>query len=297
MPSVIRYTSFDGLALQAFSYGEDDAPITVVCLHGLTRNHKDFEPMIEALGLDYRFVAIDVRGRGASEYDPNTQNYIPPVYVRDVLTLLDILQRRVVLIGTSMGGIMSMLLAPLIPDRIIGVVMNDIGPEVKPAGLRRIGKYVGKAQPMPDWETAANAVKLFNVMAFPHYTDAEWMAFARRTCRERDDGSVILDYDQRISESFVSAAAPPTAQYLAWRLFSRLKKFPLLLIRGETSDLLSDRVAKRMLRRHTKANLVEVPGVGHAPLLNEPVVIETLRPFLENLCEAETARPSEIETA
>lgn len=287
MARVIPFTSFDGLALKAFSYGPEDAAHTVLCLHGLTRNHKDFEPMIEALDLDCRFVGLDVRGRGESQYDPKPMNYIPPVYVRDVLTLLDILQTRVVLIGTSMGGLMSMLLAPLIPDRIIGIVMNDIGPEVRPSGLRRIGKYVGRSQAMADWQAAAASVKMFNEAVFPAYDDDDWMAFARRTCREREDGTVIMDYDPHIADSFVSAAPPPTAQYLAWRMFSGLKKFPLLLIRGETSDLLSDRVARRMLRRHTKARLVEVPGIGHAPLLNEPVVIASLRPFLLNLFAAE----------
>ena len=284
MPDAIRYKSFDGLDLVAFSYGSQTPDLTILCLHGLTRNHKDFEPMIARLEGNFRFIAVDVRGRGESQYDPNPQNYIPPVYVRDVLSLLEHLQlKRIAIIGTSMGGIMSMLLMPLISNYIVGVVMNDIGPAVESGGLKRIGNYVGKTRMLPDWQAAADAVRATNAAAFPAFTDADWMAFAKRTCRENSDGSVSFDYDPRIAEAFNPNPAPPAAQFMAWRLFARMKKRPLLLIRGEKSDLLSARVARRMLRRHTGAKLVVVPGVGHAPLLNEAEVIPAIQEFLKTV--------------
>jgi len=286
----IPYTSFDGLQLQAFSYGPQSATLTVLCMHGLTRNHKDFEPLIELLQqhreLDCRFIAIDVRGRGESEYDLNTQNYIPPVYARDVLTLLNHLQlHRFALVGTSMGGLVSMLMMSLVADRIVGVVMNDIGPEVEPVGLQRIGSYVGDNEPLPGWEAATAAVAQRNHRVFPGFTEADWQAFARRTCRELEDGTVMLDYDPRLVESFRSAPVTAVGRFYSWRLFTRMRHSPLLLIRGQHSDLLSDRVARRMIRRHGDARLVTVPDVGHAPLLNEPIAEAAIRDFLLDLCQ------------
>jgi pimeloyl-ACP methyl ester carboxylesterase len=287
-PVPFSYTSFDGLTLRAFRYGSDTAPLKVLCMHGLTRNHKDFEPLIEILqqrsDLDCQFIAIDTRGRGESQYDENTRNYIPPVYVRDVLTLLDELGiDKLALIGTSMGGIMSMLMMPLIGNRALGVVMNDIGPVVEPVGLRRIGNYVGDNKPLPDFSAAVAAVAKRNSHVFPKFVDEDWQQFARRTCREQKDGTVMLDYDPRLVESFSTAPVTALTRFYSWRLFARMRRCPLLLIRGQHSDLLSDRVAQRMIRRHGNGKLVTVPDVGHAPILNEPEATTAIGDFLASL--------------
>ena len=201
----IYYRSGDGLKLYAKSYGPDDAPVTALCMHGLTRNHKDFEPMINALlesGTNVRFIAVDVRGRGLSERDTNPVNYSPAIYAQDMIALLDHLEiEKVKLVGTSMGGLMSMVLMTMIPHRIDGVVLNDIGPVLQKEGLDRIQNYVGGTLQKDSWEAAAKAVEDVQRSAFPDYTHEDWMAFARRTYRELDDGRVELDYDPEISRT------------------------------------------------------------------------------------------------
>ena len=281
----IYYRSGDGLELYAKSYGPDDAPVTALCMHGLTRNHKDFEPMINALlenGANVRFLAVDVRGRGKSERDTNTTNYSPAIYAQDMVALLDHLRiDRAMLIGTSMGGLMSMVLMTMIPTRIQGVVLNDIGPVLQKEGLDRIQNYVGGTLTKDSWIAAAKAVEEVQKSAFPDYTDEDWMAFARRTYRELDDGRVELDYDPEISRTVKEVRPNIFTNMAMWKLFKSMKAVPLLLVRGEISDLLSDKNAKKMVRKHGNAELITVPSVGHTPLLDEPIVQSALRPFLE----------------
>lgn len=283
----IYYTSSDGLNLYAKSYGPDEAPLTALCMHGLTRNHKDFEPMIKGLlerGLNIRFIAVDVRGRCNSDADTNLDHYTPATYAGDMVRLLDHLSlAKVVLIGTSMGGLMSMVLVNMIPDRILGVVLNDIGPVLEQKGLDRIAGYVGGNPSQPDWEAAARAVSGVQAAAFPDYTHADWMAFARRTYRENPDGSVTLDYDPAISRTVKDVRPNLFTRLAMWRLFKAMKKSPMLLIRGSLTDLLSERIARKMIRKHGNAGLVTVPRVGHAPLLDEPDALNALSAFLKKL--------------
>lgn len=284
MGSVIRYVSHDGLNLFASSYGPEDAELTVLCIHGLTRNHKDFEPMIAALNPGYRFIAVDVRGRGESEYDRNPFNYIPPIYAQDMVMLLDELGiEKVALIGTSMGGLISILLMRLIPERILGVVLNDIGPKVEKRGIRRIMNYVGKSPPFPNWESAVECVKENAALEYPNYTESDWRAFAERICRENSNGSVVFDYDPKIRKAFQLNRNTFLATTLAWRYFKSMSAAPLLLIRGALSELLSEGTAMKMVSKHGNAELVTVDEVGHAPLLDEPVVIEAIDSFLSKL--------------
>jgi pimeloyl-ACP methyl ester carboxylesterase len=283
----ISYQSFDGLTLNAYQYGSEKDRLTVLCLHGLTRNHKDFEPMITELDCQYNFLAVDVRGRGTSDYDPDSKNYIPPVYVRDVLSLIEHLQlEQFAIIGTSMGGIMSMLMMPLIGKQVLGVVLNDIGPAVEPVGLRRIGNYVGRNMEFADWDSATAAVLKNNQRVFPSYSLSDWRAFAERTCRQRSDGTVVMDYDPRIREAFRSVPAIGFARFMAWRLFAHMQSVPLLLVRGQTSDLLSDRNARRMVRRHGNARLLTVPDAGHAPMLDEREAVMEIRLFLDQIARS-----------
>ncbi|MAI89586.1 MAG: hypothetical protein CBB65_04035 [Hyphomonadaceae bacterium TMED5] len=253
-------------------------------MHGLTRNHKDFEPMIEALlklRSDVRFIAVDVRGRALSDKDPNPENYTPLVYAQDMVALLDHLGlEKVFLIGTSMGGLMSMILMTMIPQRVHGVVLNDIGPVLMKKGLDRIQSYVGGTTIKDSWEEAANAVASVQKVAFPDYTDEQWMAFAKRTYRELEDGRVELDYDPEISRSVKEVRPNIFTNMAMWKLFRAMKPVPMLLVRGELSDLLSPKNANKMVRKHGNAKLVTVARVGHTPLLDEPTVVEALNEFL-----------------
>ena len=178
----IQWTSADGLSLYAKSYGPEDARLTVLCLHGLTRNHQDFEPMIAALPAHYRFIAVDVRGRGKSAHDPQPDNYDPRIYAKDMGGLLDKLGlARVALIGTSMGGLISILMIRTMKERVAGIVLNDVGPVVEKDGIARIASYAGKVRPVTGWESAADAVKTIQGADFPDMQEERWMDFARRT--------------------------------------------------------------------------------------------------------------------
>ena len=196
MTDDIHYKAADGLNLYAKRYGPKDAQLSVLCMHGLTRNHKDFEPMIAALPDHYQFISVDVRGRGLSEWDQNTGHYTPVTYVGDMAALLDHLKLdRVALIGTSMGGLMSMVMMKVMPQRVSGVVLNDVGPVFEKAGLDRIAAYTSNNEPMAGWDDAARTVGEVQADIFPDYGPEQWMAFARRTYRELSDGRVALDYD------------------------------------------------------------------------------------------------------
>ena len=277
----IFYKASDGLTLHAKSYGPSASGPAIVCLHGLTRNHKDFEPMIAALGLPARFISVDIRGRGQSDRDPNPANYNPAVYAGDVLGLLDQLKLdRVHLIGTSMGGIISMILMTMIPDRISRVVLNDVGPIVEQAGLRRIMTSAAPASGFDSWSAAADAIAQAQAVSYPGLSLEDWIAFARRTCREEDNGQVVPDFDPAIITPVPDKPPGLAARLGMWRLFAKMKPAPLLVIRGGNSDILSARTAEKMVKRHKRASLATIPGVGHAPLLNEPESLSAIRHFL-----------------
>lgn len=282
--SDIEWSSADGLSLYAKSYGPESAALTVVCIHGLTRNHKDFEPMIEALPGHYRFIGVDVRGRGRSAHDPDPDNYDPRTYAKDIGLLLDKLGlTRVALIGTSMGGLISLILMRTMPKRIAGVVLNDVGPVVEKAGIARIAGYAGKVRPVTGWKSAAEAVKTIQGAAFPDMPEERWMDFARRTYRELPTGEVVLDYDPNIARSLGKVKPGFLTNFALWRLFGGLKKAPLLVVRGGTSDILSEKTALEMVRRHPDAALATVPRVGHAPILDEPEAVAAISQFLSRL--------------
>lgn len=280
----ITWTSQDGLPLYAKSYGPDDARLAVLCIHGLTRNHQDFEPMVAALPRHHRYIAVDVRGRGKSAYDPNPNNYQPPVYAKDMLGLLDTLSiKRTALIGTSMGGLISLLMARAAPERVAGIVLNDIGPAVEKTGIARIASYAGKVAPVTDWASAAAAVKTLQGAAFPGMSDERWMDFARRTYKELPTGEVILAYDPGIAGSLGKVKPGAITNFVMWRLFGAARKAPLLIVRGEISDILSAETAEKMAKRHPDARLVTVPAVGHAPILDEPEAVSAITTFLSRL--------------
>lgn len=281
MAEDIWYDSADGLKLYARRYGRADAPLKLLCMHGLTRNHRDFEPLIAQLGDDYDIVAVDQRGRGRSQWDDTPKRYSPLVYVGDMRTLMDRLGwSRAVMIGTSMGGLMAMIMMKAMPERVAGVVLNDIGPELDKAGLNRIAGYVGKTTRVADWPEAAERTAQVQASAFPDFTADDWMEFARRTWIEKAPGEIVLDYDPAIATSLGAIKVTWKAKFLAWRLFALMKPVPLLIVRGGISDLFSARTARRMVKRHGRASEVVVPRVGHAPILDEPMVVPAIRSFL-----------------
>ena len=278
------WTSFDGLELYARDYagGPGPAKLPVICVHGLTRNSKDFEevaPYIAATGR--RVLVPDVRGRGRSARDPRPMNYVPPVYARDIAGLCKAAGvAQAVFVGTSMGGLITMALAAIEPKLIAGAVLNDVGPQVAKAGLVRIASYAGKKVQIDDWEDAAHYVRSINEAAFPDLAAEEWRRFARRTFRTGSDGKPQLDYDPDISVP-IRAAGPKALTPNLWPWFRKLAKHsPLLLVRGSTSDLLDPAIAAKMRKAAPQMGYVETPGIGHAPMLTEPEPKQAILEFL-----------------
>ena len=282
-PVGLTWRSFDGLSLFARDYGgqADDGRLPVICLHGLTRNGRDFEELAPILAAEGRRVIVaDVRGRGRSDRSPDPKRYNPGVYARDVAALLDQGNiPRAIFIGTSMGGLITMALAARRLKSIAAAILNEAGPEIDPAGIARILSYAGSGGPFATWEEAAAFVRSTNEIAFPKRGDAEWMANARRIFRE-EGGMVVADCDPAIS-AVLSKPPSRLAKPLAAWLFRRLaRKRPTLLIRGELSDVITAPIAARMKKAAPRLEEAVVPGVGHAPTLAEPEALAAIRAFL-----------------
>ena len=281
-----RWPSHDGLSLFARDYpGEGgEARLPVICLHGLTRNSKDFEDIAPIIaGWGRRVIVPDVRGRGLSDRDPNPRNYQPKIYARDVIEMMAALDiTRAVFLGTSMGGIITMTLAALRPKLIAAAILNDVGPAIAPEGIARILSYVGKGPDVHDWNDAAAYVRRTNAIAFPDCSDEDWHRFAQRTFRQGSNGPE-LDYDPAITVP-LQKPPPKLAGFVAGLLFRRLaRKRPTLLIRGELSDILSADIAAKMQRMAPRLQRVDVPGVGHAPMLTEPAAVDAIDKFLRTV--------------
>ena len=279
------WTSRDGLTLHYRDYrGRDDRP-PLLCLHGLTRNSRDFGPLAERLSGDWRVIAPDFRGRGESDHDPVPSRYAPPTYAADVLQLLDELEiDRAVFIGTSLGGLVTMIIAGFARQRIAGAVLNDVGPELDPAGIERIGTYVGQPVLYRDWEDAAAQMSVKHGAVHPRYGGEEWVRYAKRVCRETDRG-IEFDYDMAIAEPFKSMDGNTATAASAWPLFRALAGRPVLILRGETSDLLKPEIAERMRDAIPDAELVTVRGVGHAPDFGEPDSIAAVDRLLQRVLD------------
>jgi pimeloyl-ACP methyl ester carboxylesterase len=282
-----RWTTSDGLSLFARDYagGDGTARLPVIAIHGLTRNSADFEHIAGLIARSGRRVlAIDVRGRGRSDRASDAMTYQPPVYAKDVLALLEAAGiERAVFLGTSMGGLITMAVTALKSRVVAAAILNDIGPQVDPAGLARIASYSGKPVDTPTWAAAAAYVRDINAVAFPHYTDEDWQAFARRVFKDGTEGTPVLDYDPDIAVPIKAAGTKALAPNL-WPYFRRLaRKRPTLLIRGETSDLLSAAIAEKMQKAAPAMRYAEVTGVGHAPMLDEPEAKAAIFEFLRDL--------------
>ena len=279
-----RWTSPDGLSLFARDYAPADGParLPVIAIHGLTRNSADFEVIAALIAQSGRRVlAVDVRGRGQSDRAPDPMTYTPDVYARDVVALMEQLGiEKAVFLGTSMGGLITMALTAIKPKAIAAAILNDVGPELAPEGLARIAAYTGQPVVIETWDDAAAYARRINETALPHYTDADWAAFARRTFREGTEGAPVLDYDPDISAPIKAAGAKALIPNL-WPYFRALaRKKPTLLLRGATSDLLSPAIVARMRKAAPAMAYAEVPAVGHAPMLDEAEARAAIFEFL-----------------
>lgn len=277
-----EYLSDDGLRLFARDYtAAADAPV-VLCLHGLTRNSADFEPLCNALAGRYRLIVPDQRGRGRSQWDNNPERYQPLRYNHDMLTLLAALEiDRVHIIGTSMGGIMGMMLAAKHPDLIASLVLNDIGPQIDPEGVKLIAKAVARPVQYTDWEDAVTRIKQYHAPLFAEFTDKDWQVFARRTCKAVGQGvgqSVVPDYDPDIGLFF--AGASEVAAPDLWDEFRQLHAIPMLVIRGALSNVLSAATCEQMHSQHPKLSVLELANRGHAPLLDEAPALRAIETLL-----------------
>lgn len=277
----LYFTAPDGLKIHYRDYDNAASRRTpVLCLHGLTRNARDFEDLAPKLAKDRRIIVADMRGRGQSDNDPNPMNYQISTYVGDVIALLTGLNiSKIIIIGTSMGGIIAMTIAALRPDLLVGVVLNDVGPEVAPQGLARITGYAGKLPPVATWRNAADQARDINGAAFPDYGPDDWMRFARRTFKPGENGAPRPDYDPGIGVALRENAK--TAEPMdMWPLFTTLQTTPTLAIRGETSDILSQETFNKMAEIYPAMMRATIPGRGHAPALDEMESLSAITHFL-----------------
>ncbi len=282
------YRSNDGLRLYCRIYAaERDGGVPVLCLPGLTRNSRDFVALATHLSARREVLTADLRGRGLSAWDPDPSHYQLPVYVQDAWSLLESRHLgRILVVGTSLGALMGMVMAATQPHRIAGVVLNDAGPEIDPAGLRRIAGYAGKLPPVASWAEAAAQAKSTYGLALPGLSDEEWLDYARRGYRENAAGIPVPDVDPKISEGFRATAAAPGD---LWPLYAQIKGVPMLVVRGANSDLLSAATVERMAREKPGLEHVTVANRGHTPLLNEPECLAAVDAFIER--HGEIAKP------
>lgn len=274
--------SRDGLRLHYRDYaGPSDKP-PVLCMPGLTRTARDFEGLASRLAGSWRVLCLEFRGRGESAYAKDPMSYVPLTYLQDVEALLaEARIDRFVSVGTSLGGIVTMLLAATDGARLAGAVLNDVGPELNPAGLSRIRSYVGKSVWHPTWMHAARYVAEANGEVYPAYTIEDWLRVAKRLYRVNSSGRIVLDYDMKIAEPFRvpgNEAGPDM-----WPTIDALNGRPVLVLRGETSDILTTATAEKMAARLDDGELVTVPGVGHAPTLEEPEAVAAMDRLLARI--------------
>jgi pimeloyl-ACP methyl ester carboxylesterase len=273
------FESHDHLRLVSRVYrGASASAPVVVCLHGLTRNGRDFEELAPHLAERYRVIVPDVRGRGLSQRDPDPDNYKMPVYLRDLEALLDGLgAQRVAIVGSSMGGLMAMAFAAARPGRVARIVLNDVGPELDPVGLERIRAHAGRSPAAATWEEATAGLRRIFAAAWPDLTDAKWATLARRCYRANDAGLLEPDADPMIGEVLRRAARPARDLWAQW---AALGQTPVLALRGELSDFLSAQTLARMQQEKPGLLTATVPRRGHTPLLDEPECLDLIDRFL-----------------
>ncbi len=285
----VTFTSRDGLKLSARHYpvsaasGAGALGRPVLCLAGLTRNARDFHDLATFLSAHptrpREVWCPDYRGRGRSDYDPHWRNYSPLIELLDVLDLMAISDlHNAAVVGTSRGGIIAMIMAVMRPNAMAALVMNDIGPVIETAGLARIMGYAGKIPVPADWDEAADLVRAMNRRFFPNFTDADWRKVARQLFDEVD-GRPSPAYDDKISSALSEIDITQKLPEM-WPQFEALKHIPVMVLRGETSDLLSQKTVEEMAARHPRLTSVTIHAQGHAPLLTDRFSMGIIADFL-----------------
>ena len=276
-----RISTSDGLQMQVRDYAPGcagpEAETPILALPGLARNAKDFHRLARHLQPRRRIVSVDWRGRGGSDWDPNPENYHPRTYVDDIRQVMIVLGlHEVVIIGTSMGGLVAMGLALAVPIAIKGIVLNDVGPEFGAVGMGRIMDYLSTRHVYDDWPTVIEHLQgRFTELSLE--TDEEWRDFAEATFREGPDGKLVTDWDPTILAPIkkMGGEIPDL-----WPYFGAITPFPVLAIRGGLSKVLGEETFKTMAERHPDFTAFTLPNVGHAPTLYEPPCLEVIDEFL-----------------
>ena len=261
--------------LRYYEWGDPANSKVLICVHGLTRNGRDFDDIANALSSEYRVLCPDMPGRGKSEWLTHKDEYAYPVYCADMAALIARSGAGTVdWIGTSMGGVMGMLLAAQPNSPIRKLVINDVGPFIPKASLERLSTYVGKPVSYDSFEAFEQYIRVVSA-SFGPLTDAQWRHLAETTARRKDDGRWGTNYDPAIALPF----AKPIADVVLWPFWDQVR-CPTLVIRGKDSDLLLSETAREMTMRGPKAKLVEFAGIGHAPMLMAADQINVVREFL-----------------
>jgi pimeloyl-ACP methyl ester carboxylesterase len=279
-------TAQDGLRLHVRAYGaRASSPLPVVCLPGLARTAADYESLAATLSSNRQVLAIDYRGRGKSDYDHNPANYNLQTELADVLAVLTAFGiGPAVFIGTSRGGILTMLLAVARPTAITGCVLNDIGPVIEFGGVMRIKSYVGKLPQPASFREAADGLQQRFGSHFPKWSGADWLAFARRTFKETN-GHIVPDYDVRLATT-LDAITPERPLPPLWKEFDALARVPVMVVRGTNSDILSAATVEAMRARRRSLDVIEVADEGHAPRLTDPQTAGRIAAFVASCDDA-----------
>jgi pimeloyl-ACP methyl ester carboxylesterase len=280
--SEMHVESSDGLRLFTRTYGEATDRAALICVPGLTRNSRDFTSLAEACSADRLVITTDLRGRGRSDYDATGATYRPEVYVEDVCAVLDAVGvQRAVFLGTSLGGGVSMQLAATHPDRVAGLVLNDVGPKLEPEGFARIQSYAGKLPPAATWDDAADRLKTVNEPMIGTIDQAAWLDMACQQWREFAPGDIRPDHDPAVAAGM--ALIDPTAIPTSWPVFDAIAPVPILVLRGAMSDLFAASTVDEMQRRHPNLRAVTIEQRGHCPTLDEPESRAAIAAFLADL--------------
>jgi pimeloyl-ACP methyl ester carboxylesterase len=283
-----KYWWSDNLRLHYRDYpGPDDRP-PILCIPGLTRNARDFEPVAERLAGQWRLICVDLRGRAESAYAKDPMTYVPLTYLQDLMRLFEAINlRRFVGFGTSLGGLLLMLVASAAAQRLAGALINDIGPTIEEVGLARIRGNVGNGSTFPTWVHAARALAETNAAIYPDYELHDWITFAKRLYRLNSKGRIVLDYDQRIAEPFRQPGNEAGVDL--WPTLTGFASCPVTVLRGGLSDILSAETAQKMCSLLPDAELVTLPRIGHAPALTEPESVAAIDRLLTRVLAGQGA--------